>query len=59
MTENDPELSCYPLPKLPKEMRQIGVEGGYLQSKRGFPLHQLLHQTMQDYFDSIVQPDAR
>ncbi|MDH5902430.1 MULTISPECIES: LysR family transcriptional regulator [Vibrio] len=59
MTEDDSELRCYPLPNLPKEMRQIGVEGGYLQSKRGFPLHQLLHQTMQSYFDSIVQPDGR
>ncbi|WP_104029164.1 LysR family transcriptional regulator [Vibrio jasicida] len=57
MTENEPELSCYPLPNLPKELRQIGIEGGYLQSKRGFPLHQLLHQTMQSFFDSVVQPD--
>jgi len=59
MTENDSELHCYPLPNLPKAMRQIGIEGGYLQSKRGFPLHQLLHQTMQSYFDSVVQPDGR
>ncbi|MGR5095663.1 LysR family transcriptional regulator [Vibrio maritimus] len=58
MTESDPELSCYPLPHIPKEMRQIGVEGGYLRSKRGFPLHQLLHQTMQSYFDSVVQPES-
>ncbi|MCG9657511.1 LysR family transcriptional regulator [Vibrio mediterranei] len=58
MTENDPELSCYPLPHIPKEMRQIGVEGGYLRSKRGFPLHQLLHQTMQSYFDSVIQPEV-
>ncbi|WP_299805016.1 LysR family transcriptional regulator [uncultured Shewanella sp.] len=56
MTANEPELSCYPLPLLPKELRQIQVDGGYLQSKRGFPLYQLLHQTMQDYFDSVIQP---
>lgn len=57
MTENEPELSCYPLPNLPKELRQIGIEGGYLQSKRGFPLHQLLHQTMQSFFDDVAQTD--
>lgn len=56
LTENESELSCYPLPNIPLEMRQTGVEGGYLQSKRGFPLHQLLHQTFQTYFNSITQP---
>lgn len=56
MTINEPELSCYALPLLPKELRQIQVDGGYLQSKRGFPLHQLIHQTMQSYFDSVIQP---
>ncbi|WGV97850.1 LysR family transcriptional regulator [Vibrio sp. YMD68] len=57
VTDNDPELSCYPLPKVPKEMRTIQINGGYLQSKRGFPLNQLLHQTIQSYFDQIVQPE--
>ncbi len=57
MTENEPELSCYPLPILPKEMRTIQINGGYLQSKRGFPLNQLLHQTMQSFFDGVVQPE--
>ncbi|MEZ9700411.1 LysR family transcriptional regulator [Vibrio sp. 10N.261.46.E12] len=57
MTENEPELSYYPLPVIPKGMRTIQINGGYLQSKRGFPLNQLLHQTMQRYFDQVVQPD--
>ncbi|WP_295890529.1 LysR family transcriptional regulator [uncultured Vibrio sp.] len=57
MTENEPELTCYPLPLIPKEMRHIGINGGYLQSKRGFPLNQLLQETVQGYFNSIVQPE--
>ncbi|MUK62342.1 LysR family transcriptional regulator [Aliivibrio fischeri] len=57
VTENEPELSCYPLPTVPKEMRSIQINGGYLQSKRGFPLNQLLHQTMQNFFDKVVQPE--
>ncbi|NOH77888.1 LysR family transcriptional regulator [Vibrio crassostreae] len=57
VTENEPELSCYPLPTVPKEMRTIQINGGYLQSKRGFPLNQLLHQTMQNFFDKVVQPE--
>lgn len=59
MTENEPELSSYPLPPIPKEMRQIQINGGYLQSKRGFPLNQLLHQTIQSYFDSVTQPEKQ
>lgn len=57
MTDHQPDLSHYPLPHLPKELRQISVEGGYLQSKRGFPLHQLIHQTMQNFFDKVAQPN--
>lgn len=59
MTEGDADLACYPLPNLPKELRQIVVDGGYLQSKRGFPLHQLLHQTMQHFFDNLAQPEVQ
>ncbi|PME27435.1 transcriptional regulator [Vibrio sp. 10N.286.55.E10] len=58
MTENETELSCYPLPLLPKEMRQLQINGGYLQSKRGFPLNQLIHQTLQHYFDKVIQPEV-
>jgi len=59
MTENKPELRCYPLPVIPKEMRQLKINGGYLQSKRGFPLNQLLHQTLQSFFDKVIQPDTK
>lgn len=57
MTPLNPNIDSYPLPPIPKEMRQVGINGGYLQTKRGFPLYQLLHQTMQSYFDSVVQPE--
>jgi DNA-binding transcriptional LysR family regulator len=57
VTENEPELSCYPLPTVPKEMRSIQINGGYLQSKRVFPLNQLLHQTIQNFFDKVIQPE--
>ncbi|MBC7004864.1 LysR family transcriptional regulator [Photobacterium sp. BZF1] len=57
MLELDPTLSTYPLPTVPKEIRQLQVIGGYLQSKRGFPLNQILHQTMQTYFDDLIQPE--
>lgn len=57
MTHLEPKLANYPLPPLPQEARQLQVNGGYLQSKRGFPLNQLLHQIMQSYFDSVIQPE--
>ena len=56
MTNGEPELQNYPLPALPVDARQIQIVGGYLQSRRGFPLNQLLHQVMQNYFDSVEQP---
>ncbi|ABZ77412.1 transcriptional regulator, LysR family [Shewanella halifaxensis HAW-EB4] len=56
MTALDDEVATYPLPLLPKELRNIQVNGGYLQTKRGFPLNQLLHQTMQTFFDGVTQP---
>ncbi|MGR5294385.1 LysR family transcriptional regulator [Vibrio mediterranei] len=57
MTELEPELACYPLPKLPKESREVNIVGGYLQTKRGYPLNQLVHQALQSYFDDVVQPE--
>ncbi|MGF1716525.1 LysR family transcriptional regulator [Photobacterium chitinilyticum] len=56
MTTLEPEVSTYPLPLFPKEIQQVQINGGYLQTKRGFPLNQLLHQTMQSFFDRIIQP---
>ncbi len=57
MLELENGLASYPLPALPKEMQQVSISGGYLQTKRGYPLNQLLHQTMQSYFDSVRQPE--
>lgn len=57
MTTLDAEVATYPLPLLPKEVRSIQVNGGYLQTKRGFALNQLLHQTMQTFFDGLTQPE--
>ncbi|CAH6841329.1 LysR family transcriptional regulator [Vibrio chagasii] len=58
MTSLDRRLASYPLPELPKQMRKIRVSGGYLQSKRGYPLNQHLHQIIQSYFDSLALPEV-
>ncbi|WP_108945833.1 LysR family transcriptional regulator [Shewanella halifaxensis] len=54
---HDDQLACYPLPTIPERLKNISISGGYLQSKRGYPLNQHLHQAMQSFFNSIVQPD--
>lgn len=51
------KLACYELPVLAKELQSVNVVGGYLQSKRSYPLNQYLHQTFQSFFDSVIQPD--
>ncbi len=56
---HDEQLACYDLPVIPEHLRRISVSGGYLQSKRGYPLNQCLHQAVQDFFNSIVQPDNK
>ncbi len=56
MTLSD-KLACYALPVLAKELQSVSVVGGYLQSKRSYPLNQYLHQTFQSFFDSVIQPD--
>lgn len=56
---HDDQLACYPLPVIPEHLRSISVSGGYLQSKRGYPLNQHLHQAVQSFFNSIVQPDNK
>lgn len=56
MSSMDDRLASYPLPELPKQLRYIRVCGGYLQSKRGYPLNQKLHQLVQSYFDSVTPP---
>jgi DNA-binding transcriptional LysR family regulator len=50
------QLECYPLPIVPRDLRRFSISGSYLQSKRGHPVNQYLHQTLQDFFNSIVQP---
>ena len=56
--QHDDRLMCYPLPDMPERFRTVSVSGGYLQSKRGYPLNQCLHQAMQNFFNSIVQPGS-
>lgn len=56
MIDDDPSLICYSLPSTPEEFKTVRVNGGYLHSKRGFPLNKLLHQTIQGYFKDVVQP---
>ncbi|WP_434567799.1 LysR family transcriptional regulator [Vibrio chagasii] len=53
------QLACYPPPTMPDHLRTISVSGGYLQLKRGYPLNQHLHQAVQSFFNSIVQPDNK
>lgn len=57
LLKHDDRLACYPLPEMPERIKTIGVSGGYLQSKRGYPLNQCLHQAVQNFFNSIVQPE--
>ncbi len=57
LLKHNDQLACYSLPVMPEELTKIGISGGYLQSKRGYPLNQHLHQTVQSFFNSIVQPD--
>ncbi|MBY5920263.1 LysR family transcriptional regulator [Ferrimonas balearica] len=57
MKQLSDEVATYPLPQLPNEMRKVQVNGGYLQTKRDYPLNQLIHETIQRYFDDVVQPE--
>ncbi|MGF1696198.1 LysR family transcriptional regulator [Vibrio lamellibrachiae] len=50
------KLTCYPLPPLSQEYRQLDICGGYLQTRRGYPLNQFLHQVFQSHFDTVIQP---
>ncbi len=57
--QHDDRLTCYPLPEMPERFKTVSVSGGYLQSKRGYPLTQCLHQAMQNFFNSLVQPPTQ
>lgn len=52
------DLSSYPMPQLPEQNGQITIVGAYLQTRRGYPLNQFLHQTMQALFDEIIPPES-
>ncbi|WP_394128158.1 LysR family transcriptional regulator [Vibrio hepatarius] len=56
LLKHNEALACYPLPKMPERLKNISVSGGYLQSRRGYPLNQCVHQAVQDFFNTIVQP---
>lgn len=49
----DSRLSSYPLPELPADMRNMAVWGGYLRSKRDYPLNQHIHKVIQSYFKEV------
>lgn len=56
--EQSDKLSCYPLPKKFHQLRKFSICGGYLQAKRGIPLQQHIHQVVQNFFNSTIQPPA-
>lgn len=49
------ELSSYPRPNFPLQNESLSIIGAYPQTRRGYPLNQFLHQTMQAFFDNIFQ----
>ncbi|GEM79890.1 LysR family transcriptional regulator [Vibrio superstes NBRC 103154] len=49
---NDPVLSEYALPPTPETFNLLDINGLYLQDRRGNPLTQALHQSIQTFFDS-------
>lgn len=49
-----PELECYPLPPSIKQHHVLNIAGSYLQTRRGSPFNQYLHQTIQTFFDQTL-----
>ncbi|GAB1622234.1 LysR family transcriptional regulator [Agarivorans aestuarii] len=50
----NPDLESYPLPPfMPSAVSHFTLVGGYLQSKRDFPLTQAIHKAVQSYFDGV------
>jgi len=58
ISDLDDELTTYPLPIVPDSAMKLNIVGGYLQMRRGYPLHQFLHQTLQKLFDGTEQPQS-
>ncbi|WP_017220171.1 LysR family transcriptional regulator [Moritella dasanensis] len=55
ISELDNDLAIYPMPILPDSVTKSDIIGGYLQTRRGYPLNQFLHQLLQQFFDEIKQ----
>ncbi|MCW8329269.1 LysR family transcriptional regulator [Photobacterium sp. SDRW27] len=51
-----PEIEAYSLPPLTKRYNQLDINGAYLQTRRGNPVNQYLHQVLQSFFDKAVYP---
>ncbi|GAB1622118.1 LysR family transcriptional regulator [Agarivorans albus] len=59
ITYNNPKLKCYPLPSnTPHSQREISIVGNYLQTRRGSPLSQLIHQILSSCFNDFEQPES-
>ncbi|MGR5065025.1 LysR family transcriptional regulator [Photobacterium sp. DNB22_13_2] len=50
------DIQVYPLPLLSEDLKRFDIIGGYLQTRRNYPLNQFLHQIIQAFFDAIQQP---
>ncbi|ANQ14400.1 MAG: LysR family transcriptional regulator [Pseudomonadota bacterium] len=49
-----PELECYPLPPSIQRHNVLDIGGSYLQTRRGSPFSQYLHQTIQTFFNQTL-----
>ncbi|HAS6236940.1 TPA: LysR family transcriptional regulator [Vibrio vulnificus] len=49
-----PELECYSLPPSIEQHNALNIAGSYLQTRRGSPFNQYLHQTIQTFFDQTL-----
>ncbi|MEH6451591.1 MAG: LysR family transcriptional regulator [Psychromonas sp.] len=58
ISDLDEALTIYPMPSLPNTVPNLDIIGGYLQTRRGYPLNQFLHQLLQRLFDEIKQPQV-
>ncbi|WP_409587057.1 LysR family transcriptional regulator [Vibrio rotiferianus] len=49
-----PEIECYSLPPNIQQHNVLDINGSYLQTRRGSPFNQYLHQTIQSFFDETL-----
>lgn len=52
ISDLDDRLDIYPAPSFATDIK-TGVIGGYLQTRRGYPLQQYIHQILQTFFDDL------